>query len=52
MVAAAYRDVARLQLAGHQVQDPGIADDQVGRQPAQGLIDLSFQQISCRISHK
>ena len=43
--AAAHCNVARLQLTGDQVQQPGIADDQVCRRPAQGLIDLSFQQI-------
>ena len=44
--AAAHGDVARLQFAGDQVQDAGVAYHQVGGQPAQSLIDLPFQYLS------
>ena len=44
--AAAHGDVAGLQFTGDQVQDAGVANHQVGGQPAQGLIDLPFQYIS------
>jgi hypothetical protein len=39
-------NVARLNLAGCQIQDTGVSHDKVGGQPAEGLIDLSFQNIS------
>jgi hypothetical protein len=39
-------DVARLNLTGYQIQDAGVSHDQVGGQPAEGLIDLSLQNIS------
>jgi hypothetical protein len=39
-------DVARLNLAVGKIQDAGIADNEISRQPAQGLIDLSFQNLS------
>ena len=44
--AAADSDVAGLQFAGDQVQDAGVAHNQVGGQPAQRLIDLPFQNFS------
>ncbi len=39
-------DVARLNLTGDEVQDAGVTDDKVSGQPAQGLIDLSLQNLS------
>ena len=33
-------------LAGHKVQDAGVADDQVSRHAAQSLIDPPLQNIS------
>ncbi len=39
-------DVARLNLTGYQIQDAGVSYHQVGGQPAEGLIDLSLQNIS------
>ena len=44
--AAAHGDVARLQLARHQVQDTGVAHHQVCGQSAQSLIDLPLQNVS------
>src|SRR5580658_8706375 len=41
--AAAHRNVSRLQLTADQVENPGIADDQVGGLPSEGLIDLSLK---------
>ena len=46
MMLAADGDVAGLQFAGDQVQDAGVAHHQVGGQPAEGLVDPSFQHIS------
>jgi hypothetical protein len=45
-LVSANGNVTGLNLAGNEIQDAGIADDKIGRQPAQGLIDLSLQSIS------
>ena len=44
--AAANSNVPRLQFPGDNVQDAGVAHDQIGRHAAQGLIDLPFQHLS------